>query len=246
MNLGIIDSGLGGISILKTIRENNPNINILCLADQGKGPYGNQSSSAIIEYTADNILWMEKQGVKRILLACNTSSSVALNAMQEQFPNLIIEGIIDLTAGQLKDGKEKAVLVLATSATVESAAYVKSLKEYCPSLKVYQQALPKLVDFLEGQEKKAVIDGYLTLLLQPYRGAVDAVILGCTHYILVEKKLKSLLNCRIYNSNNAIATCDYGQGQGITKLYTTKDADTLKSMIKTLYQLDLEVNSIQI
>ena len=241
--MGIIDSGLGGISILKTIIDKYANANVVCIADQLNAPYGNRSEEEIIDLTLKNINWLKDQNVSEVLIACNTSTAVALQASREAFFDLKIEGIIDVTARQLAEPKPARILVVATKATVKSEVYLRIFEKYCPSSTVIQKPLSELVDMLEGETAESLIKDYLFENLSGYQDRVDAVVLGCTHYYLVEEEIKKIVGCPVYDSNTAIAKEDYGfeDEHGEIKIYTTKDAIELKRQIKLLYDLDYPV-----
>ena len=243
MTLGLVDSGLGGISVLKAIISNNPNARVIALADQENAPYGNKTQAEIIEYTRNNINWLLKRGASEILLACNTSSANALDYLKDEFKDTKIQGIIEITSTQLKNTDYGTILVLATALTVKSQAYSTRIKEMNPTCEVKEWPLPKLVDYLEGKEDHQVIVEYLLKELRHFTNKVSAVVLGCTHYPLVKREIESILKCPIYDSNEAIKNLNFnfpGEGRSV-EIYTTGEPLNLEKQIEELFALKMSV-----
>lgn len=249
MNLGLIDSGLGGIGILKTLHLKYPTANIICLADQKNAPYGNRSALELIEISKKNVQWMIDRGIRDILLACNTTSSIALEILREQFPYCKIQGIIDITCQQLMGTNYPRVLILATQVTVESASYLRTLKAIIPQSKLNQIALIELAGLIEDNASSQSIDELLIKYLSPYVYEVDAIVLGCTHYPLVKSKIKEIINVPIFDSD--LAVCENISMNDITKaslleVYTTKNAYELSEQIHKLYNFKCDVQKVTV
>ncbi|MBS1643649.1 MAG: glutamate racemase [Bacteroidetes bacterium] len=193
--IGIFDSGYGGLTVFRNIRDALPEYDYIYLGDNARAPYGNRSFDTIHAYTWEAVQWMFAQGCPLIILACNTASAKALRTIQQKnlpnkFPDKRVLGVIRPTAeiiGQFS--KSGHVGVLGTSGTVNSNSYPLEIEKFFPSLSVYQQACPLWVPLVEaGEENSAaadlLVEENLTQLLQQARD-IDTVLLACTHYPLL-------------------------------------------------------------
>ena len=237
--IGILDSGLGGVSVVLALRKAYPNLAMVYLADQIHSPYGNKSKQEICEIMEGNIRWFENQGISEVLLACNTASSNALEYLHEHFPLMKIEGIIDVTVNQIVESD--CVGVLATSATIASHAYKEKIG-YRLNAHVIEQAAPDLVALIEGLADEAV----LSEILNEYCASIkdcDTVILGCTHYPLIKNLIAQKVSGTIVDSIEPIiqsfSNRVYPEGDVI--LYTTKDPQHLQQQIAIIFKEEVEV-----
>ena len=237
--IGILDSGLGGVSVVLALKAAYPDLAMVYLADQIHSPYGNKSKQEICEIMESNIRWFQNQGISEVLLACNTASSNALEYLHEHFPLMKIEGIIDVTVNQLDDAD--CVGVLATTATVASSAY-KSKIESRLNARVIEQAAPELVALIEGladEEKlSGVLDDYCFSIKE-----CDTVILGCTHYPLIKDLIAQKVTGTIVDSIEPIIRSfsqrEYPKGD--VQLYTTKDPLHLQQQVEIIFKEKVEV-----
>lgn len=211
--IGIFDSGVGGITILKAVRQQLPQYSYLYLADSQHSPYGSKTSEEIYTFTRDSVKYLFQQGCIIIILACNSASSVALRRLQQDwlpkhYPNRQVLGILVPTIEQItgrpwqtdtKPISSPQILslgILATSATVSNGAYTREIKKRAPHIKVIQQACPGLAEAIEQQDKttiKTLSTKYINNLLQKNDSNVHAILLGCTHYDVVSDQIKTLL-----------------------------------------------------
>jgi glutamate racemase len=237
--IGIVDSGLGGVSVVLALHHAYPELAMVYLADQIHAPYGNKSKQEICEIMEANMRWFQSQGIKEVLLACNTASSNALEFLHQRFPAMKINGIIDVTVNQLTHGD--CVGVLATSATIASHAY-KSKIEKKLSCRVIEQAAPELVAMVENLADESqlsdVLDDYCASLKD-----CDTVVLGCTHYPLIKNLIAMKVSGKIVDSIEPVILSfkDKDYPKGDVKIYTTKDPVHLKQQIKFLFNEDVEV-----
>lgn len=237
--IGILDSGLGGVSVVLALRNAYPDLAMVYLADQIHAPYGNKSKQEICEIMDGNLRWFQSQGIFEVLLACNTASSNALEYLREHFPLMKIDGIIDVTVNQLVDAD--CVGVLATTATIASHAYKNKIEQKLNAL-VIEQAAPDLVALIEGlsDEKRlsSVLDDYCASIKE-----CDTVILGCTHYPLIKEQIAQKISGKIVDSIDPIiqsfSNRDYPRGDVV--IYTTKDPDHLKQQIQIVFKESVEV-----
>lgn len=205
--IGIFDSGYGGLTILNHIRQVLPEYPYLYLGDNARAPYGTRSFDTIYEYTLQAVNYLHQQGCNLIILACNTASAKALRTIQQRNINpdeLRVLGVIRPTVEAIPQCTQtKHVGVLATPGTVSSESYVIELQKQDPSLVITQQECPMWVPLIEAGEHLSdganyFIEKYLTELITR-DPLIDTIILGCTHYPLLQTKieafLSSIFNC---------------------------------------------------
>lgn len=196
MKIGIFDSGLGGLVILKAIRQRLPEYHYLYYGDTEHLPYGDKTSEEIYELTLAGVEFLFKQDCALVILACNTASAQALRRIQQDwlplnYPQRRVLGVIIPTVEAVcADPKLKTVGILATQATVASETFIKEIVKLNPGLTVVQQAAPKLVPLIENgnyHELPDVLEAYIPPLL---KGGAEAILLGCTHYPLIREAIE--------------------------------------------------------
>jgi glutamate racemase len=219
--IGIFDSGIGGLTILKAIKKKLPNYSYLYLGDSARAPYGSRSQEVIYEYTRQAVDFLFKQGCQLIILACNTASAEALRRLQkewlpENYPDRRILGVIRPVVEEAsKLSKNNRIAVIGTTATVNSGTYSRQLKAQQKGLFVLEKACPLLVPLIEeGWQDKVETKMILKKYLRGVKDfAVDTLILGCTHYPLLAKEIKRICGKKInvLNSAEIVAekTADY-------------------------------------
>jgi glutamate racemase len=205
--IGVFDSGIGGLTVFRSIVEQLPGYDYIYLGDNGRAPYGNRSFNTIHQYTWECVQWMFKQGCPLIILACNTASAKALRTIQQQdLPkdnaDKRVLGVIRPTAEVIGDyTKTKQIGVLGTKGTVQSGSYLLEIEHFSPDLKVYQQACPLWVPLIEnGEYDKPGADYYVQLYLDRLMEQspdIDTILLACTHYPLLQDKIKAHLPAHI-------------------------------------------------
>jgi glutamate racemase len=213
--IGIFDSGYGGLTILNHIRQHLPQYNYLYLGDNARAPYGTRSFDVIYEYTLQAVNYLHQQGCNLIILACNTASAKALRTIQQNNINpheLRVLGVIRPTVEVVPSYTHtKHIGVLATPGTVNSESYVIELLKQDPTLTITQQACPMWVPLIESGEHLYAgadyyIEKYLTQLLN-HDPLIDTIILGCTHYPLLQPKIEKFLA----NTNHQISIVAQGK-----------------------------------
>ena len=199
--IGVFDSGYGGLTILNEIRKVLPEYNYLYLVDNARAPYGTRSFDVIYEYTLQAVNYLHQQGCNLIILACNTASAKALRTIQQRNINpdtLRVLGVIRPTVEAVPAHTcTKHIGVLATPGTVASDSYVIELLKQDPTLTITQQACPMWVPLIESGEHLNAgadyfVEKYLTQLLT-HDPLIDTLILGCTHYPLLQPKIERFL-----------------------------------------------------
>ena len=202
-SIGIFDSGFGGLTILEKIREQLPEYDYVYLGDNVRTPYGNRSFEVVYEFTLQAVKWLFKQNCQLVILACNTASAKALRTIQQKDlpyldPQRRVLGVIRPTVecvGQFT--KTKHIGVLGTPGTIASGSYTLEIKKLYPDITVEGEACPMWVPLIENNEhNKPGADYFIQQHLENIlaRDAkIDTLILGCTHYPLLEKKIRSFL-----------------------------------------------------
>ena len=221
--IGIFDSGFGGLTVLKEYLRKYPQYDYIYLGDQANTPYGAKSPETLNKLVVQNVEFLVKKGCKLIIFACNTASAEALREVQKKYRGnpTILGVLVPAVEEALKSTRYGNIGVIGTRGTVDSGAYEKELKKYEPDLyhpqdskanphvRVYQQACPLLVPLVEeGMSHSVVTRMVLKSYLAPLKHAhIDTLILGCTHYPLLEKEIQKRMgkNCRIISSAKAAA-----------------------------------------
>ncbi len=201
--IGIFDSGYGGLTVLKEIVKKLPQYDYLYLGDNARAPYGSRSFETVYEYTLQCVNYLFNQGCHLVILACNTASAKALRTIQQKnlpliAPNKRVLGVIRPTTELIGNfTKTNCVGVLGTAGTISSGSYLVEIEKFFPNVNVYQQACPMWVPLIENNELDSVgadyfIKKYVGNLMQQ-QPTIDAIILGCTHYPIIEQKIKQYL-----------------------------------------------------
>ena len=192
--IGIFDSGLGGLTVFREIRRMLPREDLIYLGDTARVPYGTKSPKVVKRYALEATLFLLSKGVKAVVFACNTTSSVALEDIARIIPVPFF--------GVIKPGAEEAVSrtkggaigVIGTEATIKSGAYRKEIERIKPGVKVVEKACPLFVPLVEaGHLEDHIAESVAKHYLSSFQGEVDVLILGCTHYPLLKKVISSVL-----------------------------------------------------
>ncbi|MGE3611102.1 MAG: glutamate racemase [Bacteriovoracaceae bacterium] len=192
--IGIFDSGLGGLTVLKKLAEKFPEESFCYLGDIARLPYGNKSPETIKRYGLQILTFLKKQNVKALIIACNSASTVFLG--EHEFEGLPLLNVIEPgAAAAIKVAQDKKIAVLGTSATIRSHAYKSTLEKLSNQVEVVEQACPLFVPLVE---EGVVHDQITDLVIAKYlseikKNSISTIILGCTHYpVLKEDLLKYL------------------------------------------------------
>lgn len=204
--IGVFDSGSGGLTVLAEIKKQLPGESVIYYGDLARVPYGSRSREELIKINAEIISYLTDRGVKMIIVACNTSSAVALQDSKAKFELPIIGLIGPGAQSAWVISKNNKIGVMATQATVNSHAYQKVLSSINNNVTIYEQACPRFVPLIEAgnvttSEMEHAIKEYLGPLLS---AGVDTIIHGCTHYPLIEQQLKAAAGDSISFVNPAI------------------------------------------
>ncbi|TVQ56100.1 MAG: glutamate racemase [Spirulina sp. DLM2.Bin59] len=192
-HIGVFDSGVGGLTVLQALRQTLPGESILYFGDTARLPYGTRSPEEIIQFVREILTWMMAENTKMVIMACNTSSALALDVVRSEFPVPILGLILPGAKAAVQRGRR--VGVMATPATVASGAYVQAIQEIDPTVAVWQVGCPEFVPLIEGDRlhdpyTQTIAAQYLQPLLDQ---GIDTLVYGCTHYPHLAPVLRRLL-----------------------------------------------------
>lgn len=212
--IGFFDSGFGGLTILKEVEKALPSFSYIYLGDNARTPYGSHSQEIIYQYTIEGVEELFRQGAKLVILACNTASAVALKKLQQEwlplhYPDRRVLGIFNPTVEEAGAHNLKTIGLFATQATVESEAFIREIAKINMAVAVFQQACPLLVPIIETgnfDQLESVVQEYAQALSEK-SNSMDAIILGCTHYAIVEKTFRKYLpaGIKIFSQGEIVA-----------------------------------------
>jgi len=234
--IGIFDSGIGGLTVLKEIVAALPDENIIYLGDTARVPYGIRSAETVTRYSFENTHFLLSQEIKMLVVACNTASAISLEAVKKEFPLPVI-GVLEPGARAVVAAtKTRKVAVIGTEATIGSGAYERAIKKLAPDVEVHSLACPLFVSQAEeGWTDNDVAQLVAEKYLAPLRGrGIDSLVLGCTHYPLLKSVISAAVGSDITLIDSATETAKEvaavldklrwkgsGQGEGIRKYYVT-------------------------
>ncbi len=205
--IGVFDSGFGGLTVLRQFVSKLPQYDYLYLGDNARSPYGNRSFETVYQYTLQCVKWLLQQNCPLIILACNTASAKALRTIQQNdlhklWPSARVLGVIRPTTEVIGNySSSNHIGILATNGTVQSNSYVLEIEKAFPQLTVVQEACPMWVPLVEnGEHLNEGADYFIKKHLNNILAAnpkVDALLLACTHYPLLQNKIRHHLPAHI-------------------------------------------------
>jgi glutamate racemase len=203
--IGLFDSGFGGLHVLRSITGRLPEYDYIYLGDSARAPYGPRSSEEIYAYTKQGVEFLFARGAELVVLACNTASSEALRKIQQGYQKegsnkKVLGVLIPFAEAAAARTKNKRVGVMATEGTVRSSAFPREITKVDSAIQVFQQACPMLVPLVEAGQQDSeqaheLIRTYVTPLLEKN---IDTLVLGCTHYGILEEKIKDVAGKSIH------------------------------------------------
>ncbi|HEX9144262.1 MAG TPA: glutamate racemase [Candidatus Binatia bacterium] len=237
--IGVFDSGIGGLTVLQRIMEALPKENTVYLGDTARAPYGTKSVETVLRYSFENSEFLVEKGVKIVVVACNTSTAIALGHLKDSLAVPVVGVIEPGVKKAIKTTKNRKVGVIGTEATIQSGAYTHALKSAHPDVEVYSRACPLFVPLVEeGWTDNAVVE----MTVQVYLGSlkqsgIDTLILGCTHYPLLKKAIRKFMGSGVRLVDSAEETAQEVQsllkkgtaakksGKGIHSFFVTDAPD---------------------
>lgn len=197
--IGIFDSGVGGLTVVKEIKKVLPDVPIVYFGDTARLPYGNKSRETIQKYSQEIVEFLKNRGCRTIVIACNTASALAADFLREKYPDLKIYDVVSSGAEAIVEASQtKKVAVIGTKGMIASGAYERKISKIDSSVEVHAAACPLFVHLVEENwinrpETKKIARVYLKDLKLK---KVDTLLLGCTHYPLLEKVIAGVMGRR--------------------------------------------------
>lgn len=234
--IGIFDSGIGGLTVLKQIHGVLPGESTIYLGDTARVPYGIRSPETVNRYSFENARFLLSKEIKLLVIACNTASSVSLDAMQKSFPKPVI-GVIEPGAkAAVRSTKNKRIGVIGTEATIRSGAYAKAIHSLDSSIEVIGHPCPLFVPLAEeGWTSGEIVELTAARYLQSIKEqGIDTLVLGCTHYPLLKEVIARVMGNTVTLIDSAIETAEeikntlkvlslvnHGNGRKVREFYVT-------------------------
>ena len=260
--IGIFDSGVGGLTVVRAILDKIPGYDIVYFGDTAHTPYGTKSAETVVGYTINNIKFLLSQGAKVIVIACNTASSVATARVLEQFALPIFEVITPAVTEALQASTNLNFGIIGTRATISSGIYEKKILENQPAARIHSVACPLLVPLVEeGWLKKRETAMIVKKYLRPLKNRqIDTLILGCTHYPLlkdvIQKKIGKQVklvdsstcisaNIKKFLSDNIDIDRQMGQN-GHLSLFVSDVTDQFKKIAEMTLKTNITFESVRI
>ena len=257
--IGVFDSGVGGLTVLREMRRQLPGESTIYLGDEARMPYGPRSADEVIAFTREALRWFGTHDCKLIVLACNTATAIALEAVREESTVPVIGVVRPGAAAAISASARRSIGVLATTGTVRSGAYARALRDLDPLVDVIQQACPALVPLVEAgksgsTEAEEAVRGYVQPLLTDggvVSPVVDTLLLGCTHYPLLREVIERVAGpgVRVVDSaaTTALAVREVLQshrllragGEATHRVFATGPADRFRGVARMIFGEDL-------
>lgn len=206
--IGVFDSGIGGLTVAREIMRLLPNEKIVYFGDTARVPYGSKSQETIIRYSRQIIRFLQTQNVKAIVIACNTASALALDAVSKEVDIPVIGVVVPGARAAIEATGNKKIGVVATEATIQSEIYTQVIQLEDQEMQVTGKACPLFVPIVEeGFAKHKIAEEVIDYYLEEMKNSnVDTLILGCTHYPLLRTKIREYLGDNIHLVNPAYET----------------------------------------
>lgn len=206
--IGVFDSGIGGLTVLKEIFRELPDESTIYLGDTARVPYGIRSPETVIRYSIENTQFLLSKGIKLLVIACNTASSLSLDEIKKLVPVPVIGVIEPGVYAAIKNTRNKKIGIIGTEATVRSNAYKKAIKTIYSNVEVFSLSCPLFVPLVEegwtqGKIAMMIADRYIRSLKDK---DIDTLILGCTHYPLLKGVISKVMGHDIRLIDSAVET----------------------------------------
>ncbi|WP_041721015.1 glutamate racemase [Pseudodesulfovibrio piezophilus] len=244
----MFDSGVGGLTVLKALKERLPCEDVIYLGDTARLPYGSKSPQTVGRYAVQCAAELVRRDIKLLVVACNTASAVAIGPLREAYPGIPVIGVVEPGAqAACRASLNNAIAIIATESTIAGGAYQRAIHAIAPKARIIGHPCPLFValaeeGWTEGDVPEAVATKYLTAIFNPASGTEsplipDTLVLGCTHFPLLAPAIRSVLSPSIRIVDSAATTADTVQaelerltllrpnhGCGETRYLTTDDA----------------------
>lgn len=256
--IGVFDSGVGGLTVLKELKTHFSGYDFLYLGDTARVPYGIRSQETIQRYAMQDAEFLRSQGAEYLVVACNTATALALPFLQDQLDIPII-GVIEPGVKQaLQTSHNKRIGIIATEGTIASEAYQKLLLSSGANVECYAKPTPSLVSFIEeGLFEPQVLEPLLDYYLNDFeKHKIDTLILGCTHYPVIKEQIQNHFQNQIVIVDSAKAVCHdlakslpekSPEGEGSLQIFLTDLPKRSQNLVKRILGVeDLQLTQVKI
>jgi len=208
--IGVFDSGIGGLTVVKRLAATLPNENIVYFGDTARVPYGSKSNSTVIEYSIENTKFLLQKNIKALVVACNTASSIAIPDLKKMFDIPIIGMIEPGSRMALKKSQTKKIGVIGTRATINNLAYSKEIKKLNNSAQVIEKPCPLFVPLAEEGwiKHKATYEIAEEYLKELRETGIDTLVLGCTHYPILSEVIQKVIGSKVMLIDSGVASSE--------------------------------------
>lgn len=252
--IGVFDSGVGGLTVVRSLLEKMPNENIVYFGDSKHMPYGDKTNEQIIDYVINDVKFLNNYDLKTILIACNTADAVASNTIKENY-NIPVFGVVEAAAKKASEvSKNNKIGVIATTATIKTNIYETQIHKYNCYAEVFSQACPFLTPLIEegefdigNQKMRYILEDYLMPLIEKN---IDTIVLGCTHYDLLTEIIKDMHpNLNIVSSSKCIVDTlvkqiEHNTDKNCEQLYFTSSDKNKFKEIASMFMHNIDVQEI--
>jgi len=213
--IGVFDSGIGGLTVLKALTEALPEESFLYLGDTARLPYGTKSAKSVTRYVLQTTALLKARGIKLLVIACNTATGVSLEALQEAYPELPVIGVIRPGAeAACRSSRNGRIGVIGTESTVNAGVYEREILRIRPDARVFGQPCPLFVPLAEegwcdGQIASLVAERYLGGLVRDT--GIDTLVLGCTHFPVLASAIQDVVGADVTLVDSARTTAEFVQ-----------------------------------
>lgn len=262
VRMGVFDSGLGGLSVLKALRQHLPQADLLYVADSGFAPYGERDDEFIVQRSLTVSRFLLAQGAQAVVVACNTATAAAVHSLRAQWPHVPIVGVEPGVKPAVAASANKRVGVLATPATLGSAKFKRLMTEHGRGATLFLQPCPGLAKEIEkGQLDTPTLRALVQTFSEPLIAAqTDTVVLGCTHYPFVAPLFQAALGPQVHILDTADAVARHTARlvnrlppptacepavEGRTQLWSSADPAHLREVARQWLGLDVTTGALR-
>lgn len=254
-SIGVLDSGVGGLSVLRQIHRILPQYATIYYADQGHVPYGPRDPREIDQFVENIAAYLMEQGARMIVVACHAASSASLWHLRERYPDFPFVGVEPAVKPAVESTQTGVVGVLTTQATAQGKLYKSVLERFAGDTEVLTVVAPKLVEIIENgtqhtPEGQAIIQGYVEPMLEAH---ADQIVMACTHFPFLQDEIEKLIigKAQIVDPGEAVARQaarlippDMRPSTGTNRYVTSGDPHHFKYLIQSLIGLDVETEGV--
>lgn len=244
--IGLFDSGLGGLTVIRRVRERLPDVDLLYYADQAHVPYGGRTPDDLFALLQNNLAWLDERGVEAIVMACNTSCAIA-DVYGWPKTRAEVFDLLDSATIALQRSRAQRIGVVATEATVRSGAYGRRIRNAIHEGEVWEVPAPELVPLVEaGKHDSAAARDAVARACAALPPDLDAVVYGCTHYPVLEQHFRAVLSDRVKLIDPAfvqatrlaefLALDETPAGSGTTRYVTSGDPQRFRESVAQIME----------